>query len=411
MAFALALVTGFVFSATAATSVPTWYDELRHGNLPKLAADGCKQVVVYSAGGSNWETRYDHFLNGELAYYLKKANDHGIKVIVSVTDIVVAGTEADMGALAAHAATFKSYPALAGWYILDEPPANDQQRIANARRAYGILKAVTPSLPVYMAFVFFNSSASGLLDIPVQYKDAYDVLMWDCYSLYRDDKGTPPTYRPEWVDIEDWRKGCLKMKGVADGLGKPLLPVLQGYGDNPQGHAVCLRLPSKAEERFMVYYSMNNGARAVCFWEYAWLLNSVATVAPNPYLGTGEQWRTDVGKPVMDEMMLYAAAIDGGPVAGAVSGWDGGINGKVYRDPAFGKYYLLTVNTRASASAAVTLAIILPGNWSHLAEYGAGKIPVAKNTVSLGNYAKYQVRNFELVSGSTSTRSATGIEK
>ena len=34
---------------------------------------------------------------------------------------------------------------------------------------------------------------------------------------------------------------------------------------------------------------------------------------------------------------------------------------------------------------------------------GAGNIPVMGNTVSLGNYAKYQARNFELVPATTST--------
>ena len=399
MMVVMAVVTGFISSARAVTFAPTWYDELRVEHLPKLAADGCKQVVVYAVGGSSVSPSDDQFLNGVLAKYLDTANTCEIKVIVSVKWIVEAGTAVDMSALAAYAAKFKSYPALAGWYVLDEPSANDTAKIANAKRAYGILKGATPSLPTYMAFMLFQWQVQkgGVLDIPKQYKDGYDVLMWDCYTLYRDDKGTPPKYYPEWIDIGDWMASFDNMKVVADGLGKPLMTVIQGYGDNPRGHSACLRLPSKAEERFMVYYSANNGARTVSFWEYDWLLDSVATPAPNPYTGTGEQWRKDVGKPVMDEMNLYAAAIDSGPVAGSVSGWGKGINGKVYRDPSTGKYYLLTVNTSASASSVFNLSIVLPGKWSRLAEYGAGNIPVVGNKVSLGSYAKYQVRNFELV--------------
>jgi hypothetical protein len=394
----MAIVAGFVLSAAAASFVPTWYDELRLEHLPKLATDGCKQVVVYSVGGSGVSSADDHFLNGALAKYLDTANTYGIKVIVSVMWIVQAG---DMSSLSAYAAKFKSYPALAGWYVLDEPSANDTDKIASAKHAYGILKGATPSLPIYMAFMLFQWQVEkgGVVDIPKQYKDGYDVLMWDCYSLYRGDKSIPPTYYPEWVDMGDWIASFDNMKVVADGLGKPLMPVLQGYGDNPRGHSCYLRLPSKEEERFMVYYSVNNGARTVSFWEFDWLLDSVATSAPNPYLGTGEQWRKDVGKPVMDEMMLYADAIDRGSVSGAVSGWGSGINGKVYRDSSTGKYYLLTVNTNASASAAFTLTIALPGRWSHLAEYGAGNISIVDNKVPLGKsgYSKYQVRNFELI--------------
>ena len=398
LSVAMALMTGVVCSARAATFIPTWYDELRVEHLPKLAADGCQQVVVYAVGGSGVPAGDDHFLNGRLAQYLATANTCGIKVIVSVLWVVRAG---DMGALSTYAAQFASAPALAGWYLLDEPPANDQALIKQAVTAYGILKKATPSLPVYMAFMLFQWQVQkgGEVDIPAQYQAAYDVLMWDCYSLYRNDKNTPPTYCPEWFDIGDWIASFDNMKVVAAGLGKPLMPVLQGSGDNPRGHANCLRLPSRAEERFMVYYAANNGALTVSFWEYDWLLDSVATLAPNPYLGTGEQWRQEVGKPVMDEIRRYTAAIDGGPVAGAVTGWGDGINGKVYRDPRTGKYYLLTVNCRGTASSAFTLVITLPGNWSHLAEDGAGNLPVVGNRVTVGQagYAKYQVRNFELV--------------
>ncbi|MEI8079254.1 MAG: hypothetical protein WCH61_06465 [bacterium] len=195
----VAMMSGVVFSATAqgGVAVPTWYDNLRPENLPKLAADGCKQVVVYSVGGSNVTPPtptdphdYDQFRNGEVKNYLELADLYGIKVILSVQWFVQAGTEADMTDIAKYANQFASYPALSGWYVDDEPPANDTTRIANAKRAYGLLKAATPALPNYMAFMLYQwqAQAGGWLDILVQYADAYDVLMWDCYSLYRSNK-------------------------------------------------------------------------------------------------------------------------------------------------------------------------------------------------------------------------------
>ena len=363
MMVAMAVVTGFISSAKAASFTPIWYDNLYH--LDKLSADGCKKVLVLPSGGSEVppptppDTHdYDQFRNGEVENYLNMADKRGIKVILGVYWFlrwntnhtgaqVMADMDANMASLKYYAAKFASHPALAGWYTLDEPPAGDTRLIGLAARAYGILKVAAPSLPVYMAFTFASNSSPI---IPVQYKDSYDVFMWDCYSFFRQSIATDPTtYYAEWIDMESWKKDFIRMADINKGfeMPKPVIPILQAYGKPGAFPDYAARLPSKNEMRYMVYYSANNGMHAVSLFYYNWLLDSVATPAPNPYTGTGEQWRKDVGKPVTDEMMIYADAIDKGPVPGAVSGLDSDINGKVYKDPSTGKYYLLTVKDSA----------------------------------------------------------------
>ena len=162
-----------------------------------------------------------------------------------------------------------------------------------------------------------------------------------------------------------------------------------------------MRLPSKAESRFQVYCSLIKGGQDVMFFAYVFLLEAPATTGPylrNDQPGNGIQWSEDVAKPIMEELNLYAFAIDNKAISNAVSGWTDSVIGNLYRDPASGRCYLLTVNYTPDTKTAV-LTINIPGAWTKLRPYGGDgntDITITGNKVTL-DYTKYQVRNFEVV--------------
>ena len=407
----MTVVMGLVLSAGALSARAYdayeyfFWDDLRDWNTPEYIYNtACHTALPYNPFMPENLTTNGAYPPGWLRgvstrdawvkSYLDYADAHGMKVIFSCAELLKEvknqPTVYSWNDLTKFINTFKDHPALKGWYLADEP--TDNSLLEACKIGHDIIKKTCGSTkPIYLAFEY----QALALNTAITYKDTYDIMMFDHYAVV--------TKEPEFNRLEKhsghnwpgWKEYCTTAMAQASSLGKPFVNILQAQGRNRAESNY--RLPTYNEERFMTFWSVLKGSAGVSFWAMDQLINDTKAYPGDPYPSNGAAWRTDVAKPVCQELDQLKYALGAGPVPNGVTCDNANILSKVYKDPSTGKYYLITVNDSTSASSAFTLSIAVPGKWSRLAEYRAGSIPVAGNKVSLGSYAKYQVRTFELV--------------
>ncbi len=368
-----------------------WYTSKAAESPAAIAADGVHRSIMY--GGT---------LDAMKAY-LAACHAAGVRPIPAISPADVGAVDADR--LAAHIDALESYATdtlgdpdlIAGWYLYDEPDtltsAPDGFTPAEAAAAYAAVKARTAK-PVYA-----NIDADESVDLPgtadnqTLYKDSYDVNTTHLYPLAR------PSREFEGLDAGHasstylgWKFWMTRSRDNAAANGKRWVPVIQAYGNTKFN----LRLPTAAELRFMTYFNVHLGADGLAYWRKERSTESVAQPGA-PYERDGVAWNTEVFRPLMDELNTLAPAIGAGPVDGAVHTTGPGVLAKVYRDPADGIRYLLTLNP-GPAAATGTFTLTGPASdAARLVELAApGRtLGVTDHTVTT-DFQPYEARNFRL---------------
>ena len=388
-----------------------FWDDLRDWNTPRLIDEtACHTALPYNpllpdnatlngVYPPPYTTRAEWLAGGWtrdkwVKTYLDAAQARGMTVILSCAELLKEEknqpTVYSWADFTQYVKTFKDHPAVKGWYLADEP--TDNSLLEACKTGHNIIRKICGSTkPIYMAFEY----QALVPKMAAVYQDTYDIMMFDHYICVT---GEPEFNRfATWAGhpYPGWKEYCTEAMAQASALGKPFINILQAQGRDEASSNY--RLPTYNEARFMTFWSVLKGSAGVSFWAMDQLINETKAYPGDLYPANGATWQIAVAKPICQELEKLKYALGAGPVLNGVTGKTASLLSKIYRDPATGKYYLLTVNDSVSAVAAVTLSITVPGHWSQLAEYGGGSVPVVGNQVLLGSYAKYQVRNFELV--------------
>ena len=150
---------------------------------------------------------------------------------------------------------FKNHRGLLLWKNVDEPQWGGTP-VETMIRAYSIIKELDPHHPVGL-----THAPRGTLEQLRPYVAAADVLLLDIYPI-----GYPPGRHSLWQNKEISMVGDYTkfIKEVAD--GKPVWMVLQIAWSGVIKPGKTLRLPTFAQERFMTYQALINGARGLVYF-------------------------------------------------------------------------------------------------------------------------------------------------
>jgi WD40 repeat protein len=349
-----------------------WYDNADwEASIPASIANGDGKFVVLYAGAATTQQK--------IQQYVDQAHTLGVKIVLSVKEIVETGNTT---ALMNRVNTFKSHPAVMGWYIMDEPYGSGTS-LSNCETAYTMIKQVDAK-SIYAGFC--NSDLDH--NTPSIYRNAYDVMMYDNYP-FKHGQG-------QFAGLTDWKGGCDLARNQAQAINKPLHMIIQGFGWIPSLNWTW-RLPTLPEERFMVFYSLFNGAKGIEFWaEDARTQSVVGSSDPYPY--DGWQWMNDVGKSAAMELNRIGTAVMAGAIADGVVDNHADMQSSVYQDPITDQYFLLALNnTIGSKTATFTLA--LPSQFAYAIPLfeNAGPISIQNGTFS-DTFIDYAARSYLLAS-------------
>jgi hypothetical protein len=181
---------------------------------------------------------------------LDEAQKNGIKAILHLDEINSlitsgeAGDKEDLFQVASDAIKdYKDHPAVAGYYMIDEPSnAPDvAQRIARARK---VLEAVDPKHPGFSCLLGGYEDLLKAVD--------YQVLLIDIYPL-----------SPNWSG--DWSGyiGQLE-RGQKNAGERPLWVILQAFG-KPNN---SWKIPTPEEIRAQVWFALAHGAKGIVYFIY-----------------------------------------------------------------------------------------------------------------------------------------------
>lgn len=150
---------------------------------------------------------------------------------------------------------FKDHPGLLLWKNVDEPQWGGTP-VEPMHRAYKIIKELDPHHPVGL-----THAPRGTLEQLQPYAVAADLLLLDIYPI-----GYPPGKHSLWDNKEISMVGDYTkfIKEAAD--GKPVWMVLQIAWSGVTKPGKTLRFPTFAQERFMTYQALINGARGLMYF-------------------------------------------------------------------------------------------------------------------------------------------------
>ncbi|HZN67687.1 MAG TPA: hypothetical protein VFB66_20525 [Tepidisphaeraceae bacterium] len=183
---------------------------------------------------------------------------HGMHCLVSLREAssVKEGDVANEAKLRAIVNRFKDHPGMGAWKGVDEPEWG-KHAVEPMVRAHKIIKALDPHHPVWVV-----QAPRGTVESMRRYNVACDATGADIYPV-----GYPPGGHSLLPNNEISLVGDHTgiMVRVADGK-MPVWMVLQIAWSGVIKPGKTLRFPTFAEERFMTYHAIVNGARGVVYF-------------------------------------------------------------------------------------------------------------------------------------------------
>ena len=222
------------------------------GDLAELASRGITAVHAYNFGpwpGSDVAT--------DLAWsvaYLEEAEANGIAVMGNLNG----RTRAERGAPLEEFRTFvdgvSAEPALASWYLADEPEYSVNQDSLFAMQ--DVLRDRTPDLDIQIAHCWCTNWWS--------FWDVGDVRMPDFYGVLNEDSPSPNTmYHPTF---SSYHRTYYTESKVA--------PVMQAFNysvysaEDPVNYPPDSRFPTRDELRFWAYSDLTLGVSGLWWWSW-----------------------------------------------------------------------------------------------------------------------------------------------
>ena len=297
-----ALGTTYVRAVPSSLGFPIgWYTGSGSASaLPEISGDGMRSVVSY------------HSAYSQVRPYLDAASAQGIKVWIEIPRPLVKAV--DTSSVASFVKTHAGHSALMGWYLADEPSTNSALgplSAENATKLYGAIKEADPVHPISMAFHPAEPAAS--------YHSAMDVMMEDYYPCLDG--------MAEFSRLGSWTASMRKAAAVA--ANEPdFFPIIQAFGG-----IYGYRLPTLAEERYMVYASLQMGATGMYFWAH---------------YRSDREWVGRVLAPTVKDLNEMRPALAYGEASGLVTDSRTEVTTTAYRDRATGKTFVVAVNNSAA---------------------------------------------------------------
>lgn len=278
-----------------------WIDRVERPQTPaKVAQEGINLLIPYTHS----------YQQPTIETYLNNARENGIKVFLEPYREPVRNEDA--AAVAEFVRTYKDDPAVAGWYLYDEPAANEISP-QTLEISYRAIKAEDPNHPIAVVF-----ASSQTAKVP-QYLNAMDIYMIDRYPLFYG--------KPEFDNLHDFGQWMQQAASYAG--DKPFWPVLQGYGEGEDGKPQYnRRLPTAAEERYMFYTAVLAGADGLLFYGHHW---------------TQQTWVDSVLNPLIAEFREFLPVINANLVAKPLVN-RADIQTVFYQNPSISKQLLIAVH-------------------------------------------------------------------
>ena len=279
-----------------------WYDSVDYLDTPaKIADEGINAIIPYT-GNSNPE---------KVRAYLDRAAAANIKVVIEIPRDDVKSQRTEQ--VIQFVRELKSHPATYGWYLYDEPKPTTITPTA-LKQIYQAIKAEDPEHTVAIAF-------NRLFRIP-QYFEAFDVAMYDKYPVLYNSLEFAGFYHNTFKMLVDT---AVSLTGEKD-----FWYIVQGYGENPDGTPRNnKRLPTVAEERYMVYTTVLAQVDGLFFWAH--------------YISQ-QQWIDSVLTPIIKELQNYLPAITNNALDNELAVDNSAIQAKIYRDPDTLNLLLIAIN-------------------------------------------------------------------
>ena len=330
-----------------------WYDSIHYLDTPaKIADEGINASITYTGDDNSQQVRA----------YLDKAAAAGIKVVVEIPRDAVKRKRTEQ--VIQFVRDLKSHPATYGWYLYDEPKPTTITP-DDLKQIYQAIKAEDPKHTIAIAF-------NRLFRIP-QYFEAFDVAMYDKYPVLYDE--------PEFAGFHD--DTFKKLVDTAVSLtqdGKDFWYIVQGYGEDSNGKPKYnKRLPTMAEERYMVYCTILAKVDGLFFWAH--------------YLSQ-QQWMDSVLTPILKELQNYLPAITNKALDKKLAIDNSAIQAKIYQDPDTQKLLLIAIN---HSDRKLTTAIALEDIEAKSAQFVAEdrSIDLSQKTLS-DTFEPYAVHIYQL---------------
>jgi len=196
----------------------------------------------------------------ELAWerrFMKMAAKHGLKVMINLNGGKWIDDPKGLETLRAIARNFKDDPALAFWYLYDEPDGRHTPK--QVRPLYELLKKETPDVPVAICSAWTKRWWAYTPDL--------DITMVDIYPVYDE-----PFPKSSLQHVTTFVGNAIARK-------KPVIPVLQlinwkcfakpGEKEYRKHEVAKLRFPEAREIRYWIYGCLAQGdIVGLSFWSF-----------------------------------------------------------------------------------------------------------------------------------------------
>ena len=362
----------FVDQATFSTEInmPSGY----YGHINDIT----QPADIYTHGGNIVIAYQNLCTNDQIQTYLNAAYQAGIKVILETPrEAGKTYVTSDLALLQNYVRNFDSHPALYGWYIADEPlPVPEVDAACQA--GYNTIKQYSDK-PVLIVV-----SSTG--QYVTTFTDSCDIMGYDPYYCLVD--------QPEFGFLNYSYQSMVDDTSYLSRLdGKTYWIILQGYGRVRyalDGH----RLPTLNEMRFMLYYAVHENARGWMVWMHSYMKDSIAH-SLDPYPFGGVQWQEDVMTSLSNEIHVLGAALTTTPLSGVTCN-NTQILYSLWKDPAIGAYYLVTINN-SNADMTATFTLNLAG-FTYVQPLFEGRVAMRlSNRIFTDQYGRNRVHVYQLL--------------
>jgi hypothetical protein len=207
--------------------------------------------------GGAWN---DEWLKNEQAYQ-DAAAANGLRCLPWLKELASVGPkEAKKEArLRAVISRFKDHPGMGLWKGADEPEWG-KLPVAPLERAYQIVHELDPRHPVWIV-----QAPRGTVEALKAYDPTYDVVGLDIYPISYP-PGTHSLLPNKEISMVGDYTRQMREVAAAGGKPKPVWMTLQIAWSGVSKPGKTLRMPTFAEERFMTYQAIINGARGLVYF-------------------------------------------------------------------------------------------------------------------------------------------------
>lgn len=294
-----------------------WYDSIQNLDTPpKVAQEGMNLLIPYTGESGIKEVRN----------YLDQAEAAGIQVLVEIPRFWI--RTGSTNKITNFVRQLKSHPATFGWYLYDEPEFI-QLSPKLLEKAYQAIKLEDPEHSITMAL--------NKLMRTTNYLNALDILMYFNYPCFYDTPEFSGFAKGEFKQLAQGAASIAKDK-------KRFWFILQGYGEDENGKPTRFnrRLPTLAEERYMIYSAVLAQANGLLFWSH--------------YLSQ-QKWIDSVLTPTLNELKTYLPAITNRDFQDDLTINHPDIQASLYRNPLTKNLLLIAINhSNHSIKSAIALS-------------------------------------------------------